>query len=43
MWYFRNKLRLMHSHHTLEAVEKVPLSFLVIVAELELGIEEHIN
>lgn len=43
MWYFRNKLRLMHSYHTLEAVEKVPLSFLVIVAELELRIEEQIN
>lgn len=36
MWYFWNKLRLMHSYHTLEAMEKVPLSFFVVVAELEL-------
>lgn len=36
MWYFRNKLRLMHGYHTLKAMEKVPLRFLVVVAELEL-------
>lgn len=36
MWYFWNKLSLMHSYHTLEAMEKVPLSFFVVVAELKL-------
>lgn len=35
MWYLRNKLRLMHGYHTLKAMEEVPLSFLVIVAELQ--------